>query len=118
MSDAFKIFPARFFNTYSGRCPVRDWLLELEPEERKNVGHMIFKVEIGWPLGMPLCRAIKGHKGLWEIRVDLSQGRIARIFFCEHLGQMILLHAFIKKTQKTPEKEIDVAMRRMKELEP
>lgn len=67
---------------------------------------MIFKVEIGWPLGIPICRAIKGHKGLWEIRVDLSQGRIARIFFCEHLGQMILLHAFIKKTQRHQKRKL------------
>jgi phage-related protein len=47
---------------------------------------------------MPLCRSLKGHKGLWEIRSNLADGRIARVFFCAHEGSMVLLHGFIKKS--------------------
>ena len=56
---------------------------------------------------MPLCRSL--GRGLWE-------GRIARVLFCEHKGMMILLHAFIKKTQKTPPADVALALKRMKEV--
>lgn len=96
--------------------PVRDWLLELLPEDRKIVGDDIRTAEFGWPIGMPLCRPLTGRKGLWEVRSDLKDGRIARVFFCAFEGEMILLHGIVKKTQKTPEKELDLAERRMKGL--
>jgi DNA-binding Xre family transcriptional regulator len=54
---------------------------------------------------MPLCRPL--GKGLWEVRSDLTQGRIARVLFCIHDGRMVLLHGFIKKTQKTPAADIE-----------
>ena len=96
--------------------PVRDWLLELTPEDRKAIGDDIRTAEFGWPIGMPLCRSIKGRKGLWEVRTNLDGGRIARVFFCAHEGNMILLHGFQKKSQKTPKAELDVAERRMRGL--
>jgi len=114
--NGLKQLPARFFETDSGRVPVRDWLLSLSPEDRKIIGDDIRTAEFGWPVGMPLCRSMKGHKGLWEIRCSLDGGRIARVFFCAHQGNMVLLHGFIKKTQKTPDKEIAVAVKRMKGL--
>lgn len=117
--DNSKILPARFFETEtSGRMPVREWLLELPPEDRKIVGNEIRAAEFGWPVGMPLCRSIKGYKGLWEIRINLSGGRIARVFFCTHEGNMVLLHGFIKKSKKTPDHEMAVAVKRMKGLKP
>jgi phage-related protein len=64
--------------------------------------------------GMPLCRSIGG--GLWEVRCDLAHGRIARVLFCIRQGRMVLLHAFVKKTRKTPVGERDLAARRMKEI--
>lgn len=115
-SKATKEFPARFFESGAGRVPVRDWLLGLTPEDRKAIGDDIRTAEFGWPIGMPLCRAIKGHKGLWEIRSRLEGGRIARVFFCAHKGSMVLLHGFVKKSQKTPPKELDVAVKRQNGL--
>lgn len=96
--------------------PVRQWLLELSPDDRKAIGDDIRTAEFGWPIGMPLCRSIQGRKGLWEIRSNLGDGRIARVFFCAHAGSMILLHGFIKKSQKTPDHELDVAEKRMRGL--
>jgi phage-related protein len=54
--------------------------------------------------------------GLWEVRSTLTQARIARVLFCEHEGKMVLLHSFIKKTQKTPISDLELAIRRKKEL--
>ncbi|WMS45380.1 type II toxin-antitoxin system RelE/ParE family toxin (plasmid) [Acuticoccus sp. MNP-M23] len=111
-----KRLPARFFQSDAGRAPVRDWLLSLKDEDRKAIGDDIRTAEFGWPLGMPLCRSISGVKGLWEIRTNLSNGTIGRVFFCSHHGSMVLLHGFIKKSQATPAKEIETAAKRMRGL--
>ncbi len=115
MSTA-KRFPAQFFENDSGSMPVREWLLELSDEDRRTIGQDIATLEFGWPIGMPLCRSLKGHKGLWEIRSNLSGGRIARVLFCAHEENLVLLNGFIKKSQKTPDKEIEIATRRMRGL--
>ncbi len=100
MIDRSKKITGRFYASGSGRRPVRDWLLELSRDDRRIIGRDIQKVEFGWPLGMPYCRPL-GH-GLWEVRSDLTGGRIARVIFCIVGGEMVLLHGFEKKTQKTP----------------
>jgi len=94
---------------------VREWLKSLSPEDRKILGTDIRALEFGWPIGMPLCRAL-GH-GLWEVRSSLLHGRMARVIFCIHDQQAVLLHGFMKKTQKTPKPDIDLAMRRKREVE-
>lgn len=81
------------------------------------IGLDIAAVEFGWPVGMPVCRAIAGRRGLWEVRSTLSGGRIARILFSIHRGQLILLHGFIKKSQKTPDSDLDLAIQRKKEID-
>lgn len=109
-----KKIAARFFETPGGRRPVRDWLLGLTREDRRIVGTDIQKVEFGWPLGMPYCRPLSA--GLWEVRSDLPVGRIARAVFCLVEGEMILLHGFMKKTRKTPQADLDVALKRRREI--
>ena len=64
--------------------------------------------------GCPSCVLSAG--GLWEVRSTLTQGRIARVLFCVHENRMVLLHAFIKKTQKTPDADRGLALKRMKEI--
>jgi phage-related protein len=98
----------------SGREPVRDWLKALEREDRKIVGEDIKDVEFSWPIGMPLCRPL--GNGLWEIRSSLTHGRIARVLFCVQDGQMILPHAFVKKTQRTPAADLALVLGRMKKV--
>jgi phage-related protein len=109
-----KRLPAFFYELPSGRAPVHEWIKALDRVDRKIIGEDIKDVEFAWPIGMPLCRPLS--QGLWEVRSNLSQGRIARVLFCVHDGRMVLLHAFIKKTQKTPNADRDLALRRMKEL--
>ena len=106
--------PAVFYQLPSGREPVREWLKSLTLEDRKIIGEDVKDVEFSWPIGMPLCRAL--GKGLWEIRSDLTQGRIARVLFCIQESRMVLLHAFIKKTQKTPAADLELATKRKKEI--
>jgi phage-related protein len=114
MIDRSKKLQARFYQTASGAEPVRMWLKDLSSDDRRIVGKDIAKVEFGWPIGMPYCRAL--GDGLWEVRSDLSRGRIGRVFFCMADAKMVLLHAFIKKSQQTPDVELKLALRRMKEI--
>jgi len=116
MTEELKRLPAAFFQTDAGNEPVRDWLKGLGDEERKAIGDDIRDCEFAWPIGMPLCRSLKGCAGLWEIRSNLPSNRIARVLFCIDEGRMVLLHGFIKKTQKTPAKDIEVAVARQKGL--
>ena len=109
-----KQIEVRFFSQKSGAEPVHDWLLALGKEDRKRIGIDLKTAEFGWPIGMPVCKPI--GQGIFEIRSDLTQGRIARVLFCIIDSHMVLLHAFIKKTQKTPPYELDVAIKRKKEL--
>jgi hypothetical protein len=71
--------------------------------------------EFGWPIGMPLCRPL--GNGLWEVRSTLPSRRIARRLFFAHEGRIGVVHGFIKKTQKTPVEDLDLARRRMKEMQ-
>jgi phage-related protein len=88
--------------------------LELPAGDRMTVGKDIQKVEFGWPIGRPYCAPL--GDGLWEVRCDLGSNRIARVIFCLKGGHMILLHAFIKKTQKIPPQDIDLALKRKREV--
>src|SRR5262245_6585265 len=114
MAVRAKKIAGRFYAQASGRRPVREWLLELPKEDRRIIGHDIQKVEFGWPIGMPYCRPL--GDGLWEVRSSLTGGRIGRVIFCIEGGEMILLHGFEKKTQKTPKQDIDLARKRQREI--
>jgi len=104
---------ARFFRTDAGGEPVRDWLKDLPVAERKTIGEDIKTVQFGWPLGMPLVAHLES--GIWEVRTRLST-RIARVLFVLDGDVMVLLHGFIKKEQKTPKPELDLAKDRLKLL--
>jgi phage-related protein len=68
----------------------------------------------GPDLGMPHTRAL--GSGLFELRIKAVEG-IARLFYCTVVGnRIVFLHMFVKKTEKTPAKELDIARQRMKEV--
>jgi phage-related protein len=112
--DEGKRLPAVFFRTETGSEPVRDWLKDLSVHDKRSIGEDIMAVEFGWPLGLPFCRSLKG--GLWEVRSNIRNG-IARVLFCIHEDQMVLLHGFVKKAQKTPKADLDLAKQRKRDLE-
>ena len=110
-----KQLEAVFYRTSQGKDVVLNWLRSLEPEDRRTIGFDLKDVEFGWPVGMPLCRSL--GNGLWEVRSSLSHGKIARLLFCLHQQKIVVLHGFVKKTQKTPKSDLDLALKRKKEIE-
>jgi phage-related protein len=103
-----------FYKTEAGKEPVREWLKDMPKEDRQAIGEDIKTAQYGWPLGMPLIRKIE--RGLWEVRSHIGAG-IARVFFTVMEKTMILLHGFVKKSQKTPQDELDTARHRLKNIE-
>lgn len=107
------VLTVRYFQTELGNKPVREWLREFGPADKKTIGEDIKEVQIGWPLGMPLVR--KMAKDLWEIRIRLHR-RIARVLFTIANDDMVLLHGFVKKSQDTPKEDLDLAKERLRQL--
>jgi phage-related protein len=102
-----------FFRTERDNEPVREWLKSLPLNEKRIIGEDIKTVQFGWPLGMPVVR--KMEPGLWEVRSKLVD-RIARILFTIKDGKMVLLHGFIKKSDKTPQDDLNLARQRLAQL--
>lgn len=107
------ILKIAFYRESSGKEPVKEWMSDLTEQERKIIGEDIKRVQYGWPLGMPLVKPL--GEGLWEIRSKFRT-RIARIIFTLYAGHLILLHGFIKKTQKITDTDLQLAKKRLKTL--
>lgn len=101
----------RFYRSDTGTEPVRRWLKSLSVEQKKSIGEDIKTVQFGWPLGMPLVEKLSPH--LWEVRTKFPNG-IARVLFTVDGDLMILLHGFIKKSQKIPKQELGTAKTRLR----
>jgi phage-related protein len=108
--------PVVFYQTRAGAEVVRDWLRGLDVDARNAIGQDLMRVQYRWPVGMPLCRAM--GDGLWEVRSELPDNRIARVLFCIRNGKLLVLHGFIKKSRKTPDDDMALARRRKREFEP
>jgi phage-related protein len=106
--------PVRFYRAEAGGSPPLDWLRSLDKEDRRAVGLDLMRVQFGWPIGRPLVGSLKD--GLWEVRSSLPSQRIARLILCFHDQVLVVLHGFIKKTQKTPAGDLALAKQRMKEV--
>lgn len=105
-----KKITAEFFKTEQSNEPVRDFLKSLESEDKKSVGADIMAVEMSWPIGYPRVRKL--DTDLWEVRTNISDNRICRVLFTISGKKMILLHGFIKKSQKTPKDDLDLGKKR------
>lgn len=103
-----------FFKTAAGNEPARDWLKSLPREERHTIGEDLLTVQHAWPVGKPLVDNLS--EGIWELRSRLPN-RIARTLFMVGKGEIVVLHGFIKKTQKTPPQELHLARQRKRQYE-
>lgn len=103
-----------FYRTDSGNEPVREWLKALEADVRQEVGSDIQMVQWRWPVGKPLVDGF--GDGLFEVRTNLG-GNIYRVLFCFDGSTMVLLHGFMKKAQKTPKPDLELARRRQTDVE-
>ncbi|NOQ68967.1 MAG: type II toxin-antitoxin system RelE/ParE family toxin [Gammaproteobacteria bacterium] len=105
-----KRISVKFYCLVSGKEPVLIWLKSLLKADRKIIGVDIKTVEEGWPLGMPLVEKLE--RNLWEVRCDITNNCIARVFFTVVKHDMVLLHGIKKKTQKIPLKDLRLAKKR------
>lgn len=115
-ADRPRKMPVVFYRTPAGTEVVRNWLRGLEEGDRNAIGQDLMRVQFRWPVGMPLCRSM--GDGLWELRSDLPSNRIARVLFSIQQGKILVLHGFIKKTQKTPDEDLALARKRNRQFEP
>lgn len=104
-----------FYQTVAGRDVIKEWLRSFDKPDRAILGYDLKRIQIGFPMGLPLCRSLGG--GLWEVRSSLGGNREVRMIFFHDAAHraLVVVHGFIKKSQKTPKAEIEIALRRMKE---
>ena len=110
MADNKAGIPVYFYRSENGREPVRDWLKSMGRPDTLVIGEDIRVVQKGWPVGLPVCRPL--GDGIYEVRSSLQNGRIARVLFCFYNNTIVLLHGFIKKTDKTPIGDLRLAWER------
>ena len=113
------MFSVVLYETAAGNKVVKEWLRSFDKDDRVVLGEDLKTVQIGFPMGLPLCRAL--GNGLWEVRSTLPVTRAeARMIFYQDndAGALVVVHGFIKKTQKTPKRDIDIALRRKREASP
>lgn len=83
---------------------------------RKSIGQAILELQRGEKLSMPLSRPVKlAGPGVEEIRSKDLNGIYRTFYLARMKDRIIVFHAFVKKTQKTPKKEIKIALKRLKE---
>ncbi len=100
----------RFYLTAGGAAPVRRYLDSLSGEDAEEVLARLQYIEAHGIDGVIPCRPIQGK--LWELKISQQ-----RVFYVVITGpEMVLLHAYKKQSQKAPRAEIDLALRRMKEV--
>lgn len=103
-----------FFTDSDNKSPVIDFLNTLTAAEKVKIRNQLRLLrEFGIQLGMPQARPLKGQKPLWELRPMPN-----RLIYVAMRGkQFVILHAFTKKSQKTPPKEIKIAEKRYRKLQ-
>ena len=115
MARRLQPVPLSFWRSATGREPLREWLRRLRKSDRAVIGGDLRTLQFGWPIGMPLVRKLADR--IWELRSTLPGRGEARLLFTADAHRIVVLSGFIKKSQKTPAGEIELARRRLKELE-
>jgi phage-related protein len=114
--DEPTMIEVEFYVNAAGAEPVLDWLNKMSKKDRHAIGRDLMRVQYRWPVAiMPLAKHLE--KGLWEVRISLPSSKIARLIFFAGDDMLVVVHGFIKKTQKTPRQHIDIALKRKKDYE-
>jgi phage-related protein len=101
------------FETRRGEKPVEEFIVSKSPQTKAKIAHLINLLEIhGNILSMPHSKQLT--KGLYELRIRGKEE--IRILYCFKDKNIYLLHGFKKETKKTPNKEIEIALKRIKLL--
>lgn len=107
------MFAVEFFKTKAKNIPVLEWLRKLPREDKAVIGQVLRTVQIGFPIGMPVCRPLKD--GLFEVRSSLPSKREARLIFFQTEESLVIVEGFIKKTKTTPAAAIELSKKRKSE---
>lgn len=99
-----------YYETARGDHPVKDYIEDLPDRERAKVVALVDYLSEKVVLHEPQAKKLSGYPGLCELRPGSH-----RVFYCYHEGKVVLLHAFRKKSNKTPIRELETAFYRMKE---
>jgi len=97
---------------------LEEWLETIPADIKAKVLRIVDMLVMFGPHNVrePYVKQVEGQRKLYEIRAKGTDG-IVRVFYCTISGQKILLlHGFKKKTDKTPKREIDIAIKRMQEV--
>lgn len=110
------MYQVSFYETTGGNEVVLDFLRALPKADRDTVGTDLATLQHSYPMGMPLCRKLRGK--IWELRSSVPSKREVRLlYFFDSVSQIIVVvHAFFKTTQTTPKPDIDLAEKRKKEI--
>lgn len=96
---------------------ARDFVRSLDLETKKEIGALLMILQFGKTLGEPQSKPIKSiHKNAFELRIKDNVGIHRVIYILKVRDKILIPHAFTKKTQKTPKKEIELSISRLKEL--
>ncbi len=107
----------RYYKTASGRSPVEDFLLALPAATQLEIADALVLLESGKSLSMPLSRNLSSIKpGLHELRIRDKAGQVRVIYFIKKGEALYLIHAFRKKTQEIPGKELEIILKRIREI--
>lgn len=111
------MFTVYHYNTRSGRVPVKEFINKQNVQTRDKILEVIeYFEEYGFHLSTKYLRRMTGTKKLWELRA-VSQGNQYRIFLAKiDSNTVVLLHIIIKKKQRTPRKDIQIAEKRLLEI--
>ena len=101
-----------FYTSAKGRSPIEEFLDSLSPKQARKVTWVMTLVETLEFVPTKYFKKLEGAKGIWEIRVDQG-GDTFRLLGFLHMGNLVVLtNGFVKKSQKTPDGEIELAERR------
>lgn len=105
-----------YYETPTGRSPVREFIDGLPAKAQAKIAWSLdLLARFGVQLGEPYVKPIARREKLWELRVTISPNIYRLFYFAVSGRKFVLVHAFTKRSQRTPRKELDVAEARRKE---
>ena len=111
-------YEVELYEKVDGKIPVLDFILSLNPKQQAKIYREIELLKkFGNELHLPHVRKMEGDKYnvLWELRIEVASNAFRIFYFMHYQNHGVLLHGFQKKTMKTPSKELDIALNRMKD---
>lgn len=107
----------RFYLKGSGRSPVEEFLAECSEDIKSDFVDAVSLLAAGENLQMPLSRNLSNiHKGLHELRLKDRSGQVRVFYFVKKNDGIYMLHAIRKKTQELPKHEIEIVLKRIREI--